>query len=384
MKTLITGTAGFIGFHLANKLLAAGHTITGIDNINDYYSPQLKLDRLEAAGIHAMATMKEKDAASRATVNNLEAERASGTGQAEEAGHSAGLKRQSNQPSSQHAYTFYKMDLSDGQSLMELFKNGGFDCVVHLAAQAGVRYSLTNPQAYVDANITGFLNILEACRAYPVKHLVYASSSSVYGKNTHMPFSVRHNVDHPVSLYAASKKSNELMAHTYSHLFGIPATGLRFFTVYGPWGRPDMALFLFTKAIIDGKPIQVFNEGNMMRDFTYVDDIVEGIVRVMDRPAGANPAWNSGNPDPATSDVPHRVYNIGRGKPVKLLDFIAALEKALGTKAQKQLLPMQAGDVPATWADTTALEQDTGYKPTTPVEHGIAKFVEWYRGYYNR
>ncbi len=331
MKILITGTAGFIGFHLANALLAEGHTITGIDNINDYYDPQLKRDRLKNA-----------------------------------------VKR----------YDFHQMDLADREGILKLFREGQFDYVVHLAAQAGVRYSLTNPQAYVDANITGFLNILEACRAHPVKHLVYASSSSVYGKNTEMPFSVAHNVDHPVSLYAASKKSNELMAHTYSHLFQMPATGLRFFTVYGPWGRPDMALFLFTKAILAGKPIQVFNEGQMMRDFTYVDDIVEGIKRVMLKPAVPNALWTGKDPDPATSDVPHRTYNIGRGQPVRLLDFIAALEKTLGMTAEKQMFPMQPGDVPATWADTEALEQDTGYKPGTSVEEGIKRFVEWYRGYY--
>lgn len=331
MRILITGTAGFIGFHLANALLAEGHTITGIDNINDYYDPQLKRDRLKNA-----------------------------------------VKR----------YDFREIDLADREGVLRLFREGRFDYVVHLAAQAGVRYSLTNPQAYVDANITGFLNILEACRAHPVKHLVYASSSSVYGKNTEMPFSVRHNVDHPVSLYAASKKSNELMAHTYSHLFQVPATGLRFFTVYGPWGRPDMALFLFTKAILAGKPIQVFNEGQMMRDFTYVDDIVEGIRRVMLKPAVPNALWTGKDPDPATSDVPHRTYNIGRGQPVRLLDFITALEKTLGLTAEKQMLPMQAGDVPATWADTEALEKDTGYKPETSIEEGIKRFVGWYRGYY--
>ena len=378
-KILITGTAGFIGFHLANRLLAEGHTITGIDNINDYYSPQLKLDRLKQAGIHLVEAMGDKAGEKPAAVSLQKTGRPSVAGMPSNTVHPDGLKGQTDDPTPQNTYTFYKMDLADRPAIMELFKNGGFDCVVHLAAQAGVRYSLTNPQAYVDANITGFLNILEACRAYPVKHLVYASSSSVYGKNTEMPFSVSHNVDHPVSLYAASKKSNELMAHTYSHLFGIPATGLRFFTVYGPWGRPDMALFLFTKAMLEDKPIKVFNEGKMMRDFTYVDDIVEGIVRVMEHPATANPNWDSRKPDPATSNIPHRVYNIGRGKPVKLLNFIAALEKALGTKAQKQLMPMQAGDVPATWADTTALEKDTGYKPCTTVEEGIAEFVKWYR-----
>ena len=365
-KILITGTAGFIGFHLANKLMAEGHAITGIDNINDYYDPRLKYDRLRASGFPL--DMGKAAAGTRSDQEQPvpSAEALQGI-----------LSKKGN-------YRFYQMDLSDKDSLMQLFKNERFDYVVNLAAQAGVRYSLTNPQAYVDANITGFLNILEACRAFPVRHLVYASSSSVYGKNTEMPFSVNHNVDHPVSLYAASKKSNELMAHTYSHLFGIPATGLRFFTVYGPWGRPDMALFLFTEAMLAGKPIQVFNEGRMMRDFTYVDDIVEGVVRVMERPAVANAAWKGDRPDPATSNVPHRVYNIGRGKPVKLLDFIAALEKAVNTKAKQNLMPMQAGDVPATWADTQALEKDTGYKPETPVEEGIKQFVEWYRTYYGK
>ncbi len=279
-------------------------------------------------------------------------------------------------------YTFYRLDLSSRNALLALFEKERFDTVIHLAAQAGVRYSLSHPQAYVDANITGFLNILEACRAYPVTRLVYASSSSVYGKNTDMPFSVNDNVDHPVSLYAASKKSNELMAHTYSHLFGIPATGLRFFTVYGPWGRPDMALFLFTKAILEDKPIQVFNRGDMMRDFTYIDDIVEGVIRVAERTAQANPDWDGACPDPGSSDVPHRVYNIGNGSPVKLMDFIRALESALGKTAVKELMPMQPGDVPATWADTESLERDTGYKPGTPVEQGIKKFVEWYKAYY--
>ncbi len=363
-KILITGTAGFIGFHLANKLLAAGHTITGIDNINDYYDPQLKYDRLRASGFHIPADEKVPEAGGVGAQPAPPGESLQGI------------------TSSKGSYRFYQMDLADKDALMQLFESEQFDYVVNLAAQAGVRYSLTNPQAYMDANITGFLNILEACRAHPVKHLVYASSSSVYGKNTEMPFSVNHNVDHPVSLYAASKKSNELMAHTYSHLFGIPATGLRFFTVYGPWGRPDMALFLFTRAMTEGKPIEVFNEGNMMRDFTYIDDIVEGIIRVMERPAAANPAWDSKAPDPATSNIPHKVYNIGRGQPVKLMDFIAALETALDITAEKHLMPMQAGDVPATWADTTALERDTGYKPTTTVEQGIKQFVDWYRGYY--
>ena len=353
-KVLITGTAGFIGFHLTRSLLQKGYQVVGLDNINDYYDVRLKYDRLKESGIDT---------------NNLR---------------SGYPNRSIGHNSNSKAYSFYKIDLSDRSSLNRLFEAERFDYVVNLAAQAGVRYSLTNPQAYIDANITGFLNILEACRAFPVKHLVYASSSSVYGKNTEMPFSVRHNVDHPVSLYAASKKGNELMAHTYSHLFGISATGLRFFTVYGPWGRPDMALFLFTKAILEGKPIEVFNEGNMMRDFTYIDDIVEGITRVMERPAVGNPSWDSRQPDPGSSDIAHRIYNIGRGKPVRLMDFIAALEQALGTTAEKILMPMQAGDVPATWADTKSLEADTGYKPQTSVEEGIKHFVSWYRGYYEK
>ncbi len=349
-RILITGTAGFIGFHLANVLIDHGYEVTGLDNINDYYDPQLKHDRLKHAGINI--TREQSSTVSKHNVFEYK------------------------------NYRFHKIDLADRDAIFKLFKNGRFDYVVHLAAQAGVRYSLTNPQAYIDSNITGFLNILEACRVFPVEHLVYASSSSVYGKNTRMPFSVNHNVDHPVSLYATSKKSNELMAHTYSHLFGIPSTGLRFFTVYGPWGRPDMALFLFTKAMLEGKAIQVFNEGNMMRDFTYVDDIVEGVIRVMERPAKPDSAWSGHHPDPASSDVPHRVYNIGRGQPVKLLDFIAALENTLGVTAEKQFMPMQPGDVPATWADTTNLEEDTGYKPETPVEKGIEKFVRWYKDYY--
>ena len=356
-KILITGTAGFIGFHLANALLDKGYAIVGLDNINDYYDVGLKLDRLRQAGIFVDDTSPDATSSTR---------------------HPSGHQAQNTTP-----YTFHKLDLADRDALMALFAKERFDAVIHLAAQAGVRYSLTHPQAYVDANITGFLNILEACRANPVKHLVYASSSSVYGKNTDMPFSVNDNVDHPVSLYAASKKSNELMAHTYSHLFGIPATGLRFFTVYGPWGRPDMALFLFTKAILEGRPIEVFNRGEMMRDFTYVDDIVEGVVRVTERPATANPDWDGARPDPGSSDVPHRVYNIGNGSPVKLMDFIHALENALGLQAEKRLLPMQPGDVPATWADTEALERDTGYKPGTPVEQGIQRFVAWYKSYYS-
>ena len=350
-KILVTGAAGFIGFHLVNSLLKNDNLVVGLDNLNDYYDVQLKYNRLLASGID----LRNADSV---------------------------FQPEKSATNQSHTYTFHYLDLTDRAALLDLFAREHFDYVVHLAAQAGVRYSLTHPQAYVDANITGFLNILEACRAYPVRHLVYASSSSVYGKNTDMPFSVNDNVDHPVSLYAASKKSNELMAHTYSHLFGIPATGLRFFTVYGPWGRPDMALFLFTKAILGGEPIEVYNRGNMMRDFTYIDDIVEGINRVMVRPAGPNPDWNGKSPDPASSNVPHKVYNIGRGQPIKLMAFIEALEKALGTTAEKSLMPMQPGDVPATWADTTALELDAGYKPDTPVEVGIKHFVDWYKTYY--
>ncbi len=367
-KILLTGTAGFIGFHLVKAFSDRGDKVVGLDNINNYYDVRLKHGRLRETGI-SMPRKKTKATDPSASNPNQP------------------VNQSTNQPILQSStrypnYRFIRADLADRDTIMRLFEEEQFDHVVHLAAQAGVRYSLTHPQAYIDANITGFLNILEACRAFPVKHLVYASSSSVYGKNTEMPFSVNHNVDHPVSLYAASKKSNELMAHTYSHLFGIPATGLRFFTVYGPWGRPDMALFLFTKAILNNKPIEVFNQGDMMRDFTYIDDIVEGVVRVTDHPAKANPAWGGYDPDPATSDVPHRVYNIGNGSPVKLTNFIDALEKALGKTAQKKLLPMQPGDVPATWADTSTLEHNTGYKPDTPFETGIAKFVEWYREYY--
>ncbi len=346
-KILVTGTAGFIGYHLCRAFLDKGYEVVGLDNINDYYEVSLKEDRLRQCGIDPEAT-------------------------------GGGLVASDRFP----GYRFVKADLADRELMMQLFAREGFDYVVHLAAQAGVRYSLTNPQAYVDANITGFLNILEACRAHPVRHLVYASSSSVYGKNTRMPFSVQHNVDHPVSLYAASKKGNELMAHTYSHLFGIPATGLRFFTVYGPWGRPDMALFLFTRAILAGEPIQVFNHGEMMRDFTYVDDIVEGVVRLTFLPPAANPDWDGHNPDPSSSDVAHRVHNIGRGSPVKLMDFITALERTLGLEAQKELMPMQAGDVVATWADTASLERDTGYRPSTSVDEGIGHFVRWYKEYY--
>lgn len=350
MKYLITGTAGFIGFHLAKKLLDRGDEVIGIDNINDYYDVNLKYARLENTGI-----TKEKIEANKVVQSTV-----------------------------YPAYKFIKMDLSEKEALMEIFNREGIDVVVNLAAQAGVRYSLINPDAYIEANITGFLNILEACRAYPVKHLVYASSSSVYGANTSMPFSTSDNVDHPLSLYAASKKSNELMAHTYSHLFNIPTTGLRFFTVYGPWGRPDMALFLFIEAITKDKPIQVFNHGKMKRDFTYVGDIVEGIVRVADRPPLGNQEWDGNNPDPGSSYAPYKVYNIGNSNPVELMDYIGALEKALGKTAVKEMLPLQPGDVPATYADVTDLMRDTGYKPNTPVEQGVANFVSWYNEYYGK
>lgn len=332
-KILITGAAGFIGAHLAKKLIEGGAEIIGLDNINDYYDPQLKIDR--------MAALAECD-----------------------------------------SFTHVNLDLADRKGIEELFQHHSFDCVVNLAAQAGVRYSLINPHSYVDTNIVGFVNILEGCRHYGVKHLVYASSSSVYGANTKMPFSVHDNVDHPVSLYAASKKSNELMAHTYSHLFGLPTTGLRFFTVYGPWGRPDMALFLFTKAIIEGRPIDVFNNGNMERDFTYIDDIVEGVARVVDRVPESNFDWRGESPDPATSYCPYRVYNIGNNNKEQLLRYIQVLENCLGRKADKNFLPMQPGDVPATYADVDDLVEDFDYKPDTSIDDGIAKFVDWYKDYF--
>jgi UDP-glucuronate 4-epimerase len=337
-------------------------TSVGLDNINDYYDVSLKYGRLEETGI---SRRKEKG------------ERRKEEHYADSSG-LHGLIQSTLYPN----YRFIKMDLEDREGILELFATEKFDYVVHLAAQAGVRYSLTNPQAYMDANITGTLSILEACRAHPVKHLVYASSSSVYGKNTKMPFSVHHNVDHPVSLYATSKKANELMAHTYSHLFGIPTTGLRFFTVYGPWGRPDMALFIFTKAILAGQPIEVYNHGEMLRDFTYIDDIIEGVTRVMKNPAAPNTQWDSQQPDPGTSEAPYRLYNIGNSSPAKLMDFIHALEDALGKKAIMNLMPIQPGDVPATWADTTDLERDLGYKPGTSIQEGIQRFVEWYVNYY--
>lgn len=332
-KVLVTGAAGFIGFHLCQRLLADGHQLIGLDNLNDYYDVNLKFARL------ALLESEER-------------------------------------------FDFRRLDLADRAGMTSLFAEEMFDVVVNLGAQAGVRYSLINPHAYTDSNVTGFLNILEGCRATKIGHLVYASSSSVYGANTAMPFSVHQSVDHPVSLYAATKKANELMAHTYSTLFAIPTTGLRFFTVYGPWGRPDMALFLFTRAILEGKPLDVFNNGLMQRDFTYIDDIVEGIVRVMAKPASPDPAWDSSSPDPATSSAPYRIYNIGNNSPVQLGRFIEVLEDCLGKKAQKNLLPMQPGDLLSTAADIADLSSAVGFSPDTPIETGIARFVAWYREYY--
>ena len=333
MKILVTGAAGFIGMHVSQLLLARGDEVVGLDNLNDYYDPQLKHNRL------ARLTPK------------------------------AGFR-------------FVKQDVADREALNTLFAQEKFDRVVHLAAQAGVRYSLVNPHAYIESNVTGFTNVLEACRHNQVQHLVYASSSSVYGGNTHMPFSEHHNIDHPVSLYAATKKANELMAHTYSHLFGLPTTGLRFFTVYGPWGRPDMALFLFTKAIIEGKPIDVFNHGKMVRDFTYVDDIANGVVKVLDKPASADTAYDAAKPDPARSNVPYRIFNIGNNSPIELMAFIDAIESAVGKQAIKNFLPLQDGDVPATFADVSELQAWTGFKPAMPVPEGIRNFVAWYRDYF--
>jgi UDP-glucuronate 4-epimerase len=333
MKVLVTGTAGFIGNHLAIKLLERGDEVIGIDNLNDYYDVNLKKARLARILDHKN-------------------------------------------------YTDIRADISDRETMAALFKQHQPQRVVNLAAQAGVRYSIENPHAYIDSNIVGFINILEGCRHNNVEHLVYASSSSVYGANEALPFSVHDNVDHPLSLYAASKKANELMAHTYSNLYQLPTTGLRFFTVYGPWGRPDMALFLFTKAILAGDPIQVFNYGKHQRDFTYVDDIVEGIIRTLDNPAKSNPDWSGLNPDPATSKAPWRVYNIGNQNPVELLTYISTLETALGKTAVKELLPLQPGDVPDTYADVEALVKDVGYKPNTPISEGIDKFVKWYVDYF--
>ncbi len=333
MKILVTGAAGFIGSYVAHKLLDRGDTIVGLDNMNDYYDVTLKEARLA----------------------RLEADR---------------------------NFDFAKLDITDREAIEQLFAEQKFERVVHLAAQAGVRYSIENPHAYIESNIVGFLHILEGCRHHDVKHLVYASTSSVYGASTDMPFTVHQNVDHPLSLYAASKKSNELMAHTYANLYRLPVTGLRFFTVYGPWGRPDMALFLFTKNILAGKPIDVFNHGHHKRDFTFVEDIAEGVVRSLDKIATPNPLWISDQPDPGTSPAPYRLYNIGNNQPVELLHYIEVLENCLGRKAEKNLLPLQPGDVPDTYADVTDLVDDTGYKPETTVEEGVRRFVEWYAEYY--
>ena len=333
MKILVTGAAGFIGFHTAKQLLERGDTVVGLDNFNDYYDVKLKESRA-------------------AVLDNYD------------------------------AFSMARIDLADRPAMEALFAKEKFDKVINLAAQAGVRYSIENPHSYIDSNIVGFLNILEGCRYNDVQHLTYASSSSVYGANTTMPFSIHQNVDHPLALYGATKKANELMAHTYSNLYNLPTTGLRFFTVYGPWGRPDMALFLFTRAIIEGKPIDVFNYGKHKRDFTYIDDIVEGVVRTSDNTATPNENWDAAKPDPGTSMAPYRIYNIGNQQPIELMDYIGAVEKCLGKEAEKNLLPLQPGDVPDTWADTQALADDVGYQPSTPVETGVKNFVEWYLEFY--
>jgi UDP-glucuronate 4-epimerase len=335
VKLLLTGAAGFIGFHAARALLERGDEVIGLDNLNAYYDPKLKAARL------------------------------------------AILEREAN-------FRFAQLDISDRAAMHEVFEREGFQRVVHLAAQAGVRHSIDNPHVYVQSNVTGFLHVLEGCRHHRIEHLVYASTSSVYGANTRMPFSERQNVDHPLTLYAATKKANELMAHSYSSLYGLPTTGLRFFTVYGPWGRPDMALFLFTKNILAGKPIEVFNEGHHQRDFTYIDDVVKGVVAALDHVAQPDAAWNSEAPDPSTSYAPYRVYNIGNQRPVTLLRYIEVLEQCLGRKAQKKLVPMQPGDVADTWADTQALAREAGYRPGMGLEEGVKRFVEWYLDYYHR
>ena len=334
MKILVTGAAGFVGFHTAKLLLDRGDEVVGLDNLNDYYDVTLKEARLAEIQDHP-------------------------------------------------AFEFARLDLADRAGMEALFAEHRFDRVVHLAAQAGVRYSIENPHSYIESNIVGTLHILEGCRHHDVEHLVYASSSSVYGANTTMPFSIHHNVDHPLALYGATKKANELMAHTYSNLYGLPTTGLRFFTVYGPWGRPDMALFMFTKNIIEGKPIDVFNYGKHRRDFTYIDDIVQGVVRTMDHTAETNEQWDSANPDPGSSRAPYRIYNIGNAEPVELMDYIHCIEDAVGRKAEMNLLPLQPGDVPDTYADVDDLIADVDYKPSTPVAEGVANFVEWYLDYYN-
>ena len=332
-RALVTGAAGFIGFHLSQELLARKINVVGVDNLNDYYDVNLKKARLEQLNPNPL-------------------------------------------------FQFEQIDLAQRDLLIALFSDKKFDVVVNLAAQAGVRYSLENPHAYIDSNVVGFTNLLECCRHHDIRHLVFASSSSVYGANTKMPFSVHHNVDHPVSLYAATKKANELMAHTYSHLYQLPCTGLRFFTVYGPWGRPDMAYFSFTRAIFEGKPIKIFNNGEMQRDFTYIDDIVEGVVRIMERLPDPNPDWRGEQPDPGTSYAPYRLYNIGNNQPVKLMDFVETIEKHVGQTAQKDFMEMQPGDVPATYADIDDLAQATGFAPRTPLDTGIAKFMDWYREYF--
>jgi UDP-glucuronate 4-epimerase len=334
MKHLVTGAAGFIGYHVAERLLGRGDDVVGLDNLSPYYDPALKEARLDRLRRHP-------------------------------------------------GFRFVKLDLADRSGMEGLFHAERFPRVIHLAAQAGVRYSVTHPHSYIESNLVGFLHILEGCRHHDVQHLTYASTSSVYGMNTTMPFSVHQAADHPVSLYAATKKANELMAHSYAHLYRLPSTGLRFFTVYGPWGRPDMALFLFTRAILEGKPIDIFNHGKMRRDFTYIDDIAESVVRVSDRAASPNDAWSGDRPDPATSSAPYRIYNIGNSEPAELMDFVAALERALGKTAQKNYLAMQPGDVPATAADVSDLVHDLGFKPGTTIESGVARFVEWYREYHN-
>ncbi len=349
MKILVTGTAGFIGFHVADKLLQRGDTVVGLDSLNEYYDVNLKFARLQQCGIKKDLIEYNKLVQSESFPN----------------------------------YSFAQLKLEDKANMERLFTEEKFDAVINLAAQAGVRYSLSNPHVYIDSNIVGFTNILENARHHNIKHLVYASSSSVYGLNEQVPFSTAQNVDHPMSLYAASKKSNELMAHVYSHLFAIPTTGLRFFTVYGPWGRPDMALFLFTKAIMEGKPIEVFNNGDMVRDFTYVGDIAEGVIRVLDHPPLVNKNWDAKNPDASTSNAPYKIYNIGNNSPVRLLDFIHAIEHELGIKAIMDMKPIQPGDVPATFADVSDLVADLQYKPETTVQSGIKNFINWYKNYYS-
>jgi UDP-glucuronate 4-epimerase len=348
MKILITGTAGFIGYHLAKLLCHQDHHVIGLDIINEYYDVNLKYDRLNDSGIQRNKIVAGKPVQSHLSAN----------------------------------YEFIKGDIEDKKEIFKVFSLYKPEIVIHLAAQAGVRYSLTNPEAYISSNIHGFLNILEACRKFPVQHLIYASSSSVYGLHTSMPFSTHSNVDHPVSLYAASKKANELMAHSYSHLYGIPSTGLRFFTVYGPWGRPDMALFIFTKNIIEGKPIEVFNMGRMERDFTYVDDIIQGISRMLIKPPASDLLWDDKNPDPASSSAPFHIYNIGNNKPVKLLDFITAIEKYTGKQAKMTMKPIQPGDVRKTWADVSDLIKDFNFNPSTTLDTGVKRFIDWYIEYY--